>query len=268
MLSKYFKAEQLLFSFFLMILFFFNTGDARQNGITGRTKKFNAGCNDCHGANATMSVTVMIMGPDTIEVNQTANYSVMLMGGPAVKGGTNIAVSNGTLIGTSASLKKVSDELTHVSPTSFSGGMLEFQFTYKATATGTQTLYATGNSVNGNGQSSGDQWNWAPNKTVTIISPALTEDNISVAKTYALLQNYPNPFNPTTTIRFTILESQFAMLKIYNIFGGEVATLVNEISDVGAHTISFDGSSFGGGIYFYELRTKNFSERKKMILLK
>jgi len=186
MLSRNLKAEQLLFSFFIMSFFFFNTNYARQNGITGRTKKFNAGCNDCHGANATTSVTVMIMGPDTIEVNQTANYSVMIMGGPAIKGGTNIAVSNGTLTGISASLKKVSDELTHVSPTSFSGGMLEFQFTYKATTTGTQTVFATGNSVNGNGQSSGDQWNWAPNKTITVIPLAFSEDNISSAKTFFL----------------------------------------------------------------------------------
>lgn len=213
----------------------------------------------------------MIMGPDTVMVGQTENYSLMIMGGPAVKGGTNIAISSGTLTQISSTLKKdnASGELTHNAPASFSGGNLTFQFSYKAPATaGAQTIYATGNSVNGNGQSSGDQWNYAENKIITVI-PLTSVEETSAPVQFSLAQNYPNPFNPKTAIRIQLSAVSIVSLKIYNITGNEVATLINnEIMQAGNHEIPFDGSSLASGVYLYKLTSGSFSSARKMILLK
>jgi len=85
---------------------------------------------------------------------------------------------------------------------------------------------------------------------------------------YILTQNYPNPFNPSTNINFAIPNSDFVTLKIYNILGSEVATLVNETLEAGSYIFNFDASNLASGIYLYELRAGNFSEIKKMNLLK
>ena len=95
-------------------------------------------------------------------------------------------------------------------------------------------------------------------------------ENISgvTPSNYSLEQNYPNPFNPSTTINFTIPNSEFVSLKIYNILGSEVATLVNENLAAGAYRFNFDAANLASGIYLYELNAGNFREIKKMNLLK
>ena len=85
---------------------------------------------------------------------------------------------------------------------------------------------------------------------------------------YSLAQNYPNPFNPSTTINFAIPNSEFVTLKVYNILGSEVATLVNENLASGAYKFNFDAQNLASGVYLYELRAGNFMEIKKMNLLK
>lgn len=85
---------------------------------------------------------------------------------------------------------------------------------------------------------------------------------------YELGQNYPNPFNPTTNIRFSITKTQFVSLKIYNAIGEEVGVLVNENLQPGTYESSFNGSNLTSGIYFYRLQTENFTETKKMTLIK
>jgi len=85
---------------------------------------------------------------------------------------------------------------------------------------------------------------------------------------YSLSQNYPNPFNPSTTINFTIPNSEFVTLKVYNILGSEVATLVNDNLASGAYKFNFDAQNLASGIYLYELNAGNFREIKKMNLLK
>jgi hypothetical protein len=106
---------------------------------------------------------------------------------------------------------------------------------------------------------------------------SVDDENISPSA-FSLSQNYPNPFNPTTTINFTIVETGFASLKVYDVLGIEVATLVNEEKPAGSYEVEFSatgGSASGGiayslpsGIYFYQLRAENFIETKKMILMK
>ena len=90
----------------------------------------------------------------------------------------------------------------------------------------------------------------------------LTPDN------YSLSQNYPNPFNPSTTINFSIPNSELVTLKVYNILGSEVATLVNENLASGEYRYSFNAQNLASGVYLYELNAGNFREIKKMNLLK
>ena len=87
-------------------------------------------------------------------------------------------------------------------------------------------------------------------------------------KKFKLNQNYPNPFNPITTIQYSIPQRSVVSLKVYDILGNEVATLVNEAKNVGIYTVSFNASQLASGIYFYKLQAGSFVETKKMILLK
>jgi hypothetical protein len=94
------------------------------------------------------------------------------------------------------------------------------------------------------------------------------EENWSVAMTYELSQNYPNPFNPSTTIQFTIPTQNVVTLKIFNILGQEVMTILNEKMDAGKHIVKFDASKLTSGVYLYQVSAGKFVETKKMILLK
>lgn len=91
---------------------------------------------------------------------------------------------------------------------------------------------------------------------------------------YQLSQNYPNPFNPTTTISFSIPKSQYVTLKVYDILGREVSTLVNEEKQPGNYNVQFEGSNLSSGVYYYQIRAvptngeKFFFQTKKMILLR
>ncbi|MCX6163292.1 MAG: YCF48-related protein [Ignavibacteriae bacterium] len=95
-------------------------------------------------------------------------------------------------------------------------------------------------------------------KPVSIISP----------ENFSLYQNYPNPFNPSTTIRFQIKDLRFVTLKVYDILGKEITVLVNEKQSPGVYEVTLDGSSLVSGIYFYKLIAGDFSETKKMLLIK
>jgi hypothetical protein len=85
---------------------------------------------------------------------------------------------------------------------------------------------------------------------------------------YDLNQNYPNPFNPTTNIKYQIPNNGFVIMKIYDILGKEVVTLINEKQIAGNYEIKFDGSNLPSGIYFYKLNVNDFSAIKKMLLVK
>ena len=85
---------------------------------------------------------------------------------------------------------------------------------------------------------------------------------------FSLKQNFPNPFNPKTKIKYEIVKSGFVNLKVFDILGREIKTLVNENKNVGTYEIDFDANNLNSGIYFYKLTTNNFSEMKKMILVK
>ncbi len=125
--------------------------------------------------------------------------------------------------------------------------------------TGTITYDAT--SSHNDGTISGATW---------VISGVLpvehTIDNIP--EEFSLEQNYPNPFNPTTTIEYSIPQPGVVTIKIYDILGREVTTLVNEEKQKGNHVVKFNTGNLSSGIYFYRIQTDSFTQTKKMILLK
>jgi hypothetical protein len=83
-----------------------------------------------------------------------------------------------------------------------------------------------------------------------------------------LSQNYPNPFNPKTTISYSLSKANNVTLKIYDVLGREVASLVNEFKSEGWYTVQFDASALASGIYFYRLHAGNFVETKKLVVAK
>jgi hypothetical protein len=89
-----------------------------------------------------------------------------------------------------------------------------------------------------------------------------------IPTTYSLEQNYPNPFNPATTFSFKIPYSSFVILKVYNILGQEVATLVDEEMQPGSYEVRWDASGMASGVYLYRLQAKDFIDTKKLVLLR
>jgi len=92
--------------------------------------------------------------------------------------------------------------------------------------------------------------------------------NCHTPETTALMQNYPNPFNPSTDISFMLSENGYVTLKIYDVLGSLVETLISNELSAGSYNYSWDASQLSTGIYLYQLQTKNYTQTRKMILLK
>ena len=93
-------------------------------------------------------------------------------------------------------------------------------------------------------------------------------DNGFTPVEFRLEQNYPNPFNPSTVISYSIPNEAFVTVKIYNVLGQEVATLLNDVQSAGVHKIDFNASILSSGVYFYSVKADNYTDVKKMILMK
>ena len=98
--------------------------------------------------------------------------------------------------------------------------------------------------------------------------PTAVASHAEAPITYKLHQNYPNPFNPSTTIEFSLPRSGYVRLKVLNVLGEVVATLVNEELNVGTYTTQWNGSFVPSGIYFYRLQAGDFVDTKKLLLLR
>ena len=105
-------------------------------------------------------------------------------------------------------------------------------------------------------------------KTTTGGNVFISQISTEIPEKYSLQQNYPNPFNPTTNIKFDIHKQGIATLKVFDLLGKEMETLVDEQLSVGTYEVTFNASSLPSGIYFYVLKTGDFVESKKMILVK
>ncbi len=104
--------------------------------------------------------------------------------------------------------------------------------------------------------------------TFTFNPTILNVSYIEVPLNFALYQNYPNPFNPITTIRFSIPQQEHIKIKIYDILGKEIVTIINDMMEMGEYQIQFHAGNFASGIYFYRLEAGKFFDTKKMLLLK
>lgn len=160
-----------------------------------------------------------------------------------------------TISGTS---NDVAGELVDASGTvvAFNNGTSSNPFTLTAPGPGTYTINA--------GYAGPLRWDSAS------ISISVTDvgENTSNPTEFILHDNYPNPFNPSTTIRYSIPEASFTSIKIYDVIGNEISTLVNESKLAGTYEVEFNASDLSSGIYYYNIQAGSFNETKKMILMK
>lgn len=140
-------------------------------------------------------------------------------------------------------------------PSLFNGALLEFYFTY----------YKTNGDYVREPASANYKFSFG---SLNISNLTNIEIGETLPSNFTLYQNYPNPFNPNTTIKYDVSKQSKVQLKVYNSLGEEVTTLVNEVIQIGSYTINFRGNNLPSGIYFYRLSVNDYSETKKMILIK
>jgi hypothetical protein len=133
-----------------------------------------------------------------------------------------------------------------------------YYYYYYSSFTGSQYLYAWLEGCVINGVLYGD----------TTFPVGITNISNEMPEGYRLSQNYPNPFNPATQIKFDISKSSFINLTIYDVNGREISVLVNEDLHAGSYTADWDASAYPSGVYFYKIITVDYSETKKMVLIK
>lgn len=256
------------------------------DGIVGQTKKplrapvFQVkGC-FCHGDTASPRTRVWIEGPDTVPAGTLALYTINVAKDSSIAAGFDVAAFFGDL-GVHDSLETQlmridpnnpvdSLELTHTAPKLALGrDTVSWSFWYRAPHTSNifDTLYAAGNSVDTSYDPDGDYWNFSPDFLVRISGPTLVPEQ-QVSSTFRLMQNYPNPFNPSTTLSFTLPLQSFTTLTIYNTLGQRVATLVSGNLEAGEHALAWNAGSLSSGVYLYRLQAGEFSETRKLLLLR
>lgn len=104
--------------------------------------------------------------------------------------------------------------------------------------------------------------------TMTALTPTAVGGNGSIISDYKLSQNYPNPFNPSTVINFQVPKTGFVSLKVYNVIGQEVATLINGVKNAGNYKLTFNANGLSSGIYFYSLNAGDVKLTRKMVLIR
>jgi hypothetical protein len=113
-----------------------------------------------------------------------------------------------------------------------------------------------------------DMWHWTHTWIGAQWVVGVSDKDGATANTYELLQNYPNPFNPATTIKYQLAKPGQTTLKVYDVLGREVMTLVNENQETGSHSVQFNGTALASGIYIYRIQSGSFVDVKKMLFLK
>jgi len=268
LISKHFKSIVVAFILVMassIFLYAFSAGE------TGRTKKTSSlGCGSCHGNNPVNETVVSIIGPDTINAGQTANYFLTITKLSKTGAGLDIAVRSGSLSPVSNNIHLSNGELTHNANIPMTNGSVTIQYNYTAPNFVTiDTIWATGIATNSDGTSTGDDWNWAPSKRVIVRNATGIEKlPTAVPGKFELKQNYPNPFNPSTNIKFSVPASSFVEVKVFDITGKQIETLVNGMLNAGEYQLNWDAANNPSGIYFYKLVAQGFTETRKMILVK
>jgi hypothetical protein len=231
-------------------------------GIAGRTlKTTTSGCGSCHTFGT--STTSFFTGPDTVMTGATVQYTITVSGISDGNIGIDIAAKTGLLGLASGNiyLKLLSNELVQNNGIEVSPVTITFNYTAPSTA-GADTIYATV------AKGYSGKWNWTPSKGIVVKIPASVENISTVANQFSLKQNYPNPFNPSTKIEFSVATLSNVTIKIYNPSGKEVATLVNGIYGQGVYKINWNAGELASGVYFYRIQAGNFTETKRLTLIK
>jgi hypothetical protein len=96
----------------------------------------------------------------------------------------------------------------------------------------------------------------------------IIEVDVTQPKDYFISQNYPNPFNPSTTIKYAVIEDGLVSLKVFDVLGNEVSSLVDDYQPAGEYDIVFDAGSLSSGVYYYQFKAGNFTSTKKLVLMK
>lgn len=268
-------------------VFFFETLKAFDDGFVNLTRRRGntEGCT-CHGFSASTQVQAFIDGPSSVRAGDTVEYRIRITGGPLVRAGVDISAANGFVIlsVSDTTLKRVLAsanvyELTHRFPKQPLLDTVIFVYRYIAPNNpgSFDTLYATANSVNHDTTDNGDMWNFAADRIISITSSINIRNITSAASDFSLEQNYPNPFNPETRIRFSVSATNgnsitgisSVRLAVYDMLGKEVDVIVNEKLNPGKYEVTFDGSKYPSGLYFYVLSFGgNVSAVRKMTLIK
>ncbi len=121
---------------------------------------------------------------------------------------------------------------------------------------------------NGGGSSHWTSGNVLNTLSIPSITGVDSRDLVTIPEEYSLSQNYPNPFNPSTNIEFNVAKQGQVVLKVYNVIGKEVATILDKVMPAGSQRIIFNGSNLASGLYFYRLEVNGFAATKKLILIK
>lgn len=250
---------------------------ALPGGIVNLTKRAGntEGCT-CHGFDTTTTVKVFFQGPNVVQYGDTVTYIVKMTGGPLIMGGIDISAGRGQVVLSSLdnTLQRLEAslgifELTHLAPKSPVTDTISWTFRYVAPLTGNKdTLFSTGNSVNGNGSTSGDSWNFGQNKVITVGNIQGISEITGSINGFRLNQNYPNPFNPSTKINFRINKTGYVKLSVFDSKGNLIKNLLNERKSAGEYTAEFNGSNLSSGVYFYKLEVNGMSETKRMLMIK
>lgn len=251
-------------SIIVVLLFIISSSNifSYPNGYSGGTLKTTTnGCSSCHSKNTTIQGA--ITGPDTVVAGQTYTFTLTLTTtGGSGKYGVDIAAQNGTLaIISGQGLKVLGSELVQSSAITWvSPKVITFSYTAPSVA-GKDTLYATVD------RGHSGAWNWAPNKKIVVkLATGIISNEIPVK--FTLSQNFPNPFNPTTTISFDIPKSEFVNLSVYDLSGKKVDELVNSNLQAGKYSTLWNASKLSSGVYFYKIQAGEFTEVKKLTMIK
>ena len=274
------KVNYILAFLFLALVSIAVIANVNETNLIGCTELNGMGC-VCHTVERDTLVNVWVEGPESLLVGQIGLYKMFMTGGPAEAGGYNVAGRFGemVLVDTFSFQHPLSmNELTQAFSLPFptSQDTIYWAFGYKALNSSPEwdTIYSCGLSLVWDSiPDFHDRWNFGPKFPIKILSVTDADEVTNQPEEFVLYQNYPNPFNPVTSVQYAISSRQFVTLKIYDLIGKEVATLVNEELEAGSYEVEFNVTQvsrpeYASGIYFYRLEAGNYTETKKMLLLK
>ncbi|MCU7502353.1 MAG: T9SS type A sorting domain-containing protein [Ignavibacteria bacterium] len=230
------------------------SGTARPQGLG-----FDMGAYETSSSSVVVSPTTDISSPKVIGASLTSSFRLTVTFSEKVSSAEALIKSNYSISG-GISVKSISMNSTQdgviISTSKHKRGVI-----YTVTVSNVKDL--AGNVISSFDNKA--QYQLAISKEA---DDAQAEDEETSPETYQLSQNFPNPFNPSTVIKYSVPENSFVTLKVYDMLGKEVATLVNEQKSRGNYEIQFDASKLSSGTYIYQMKTNNFIENKKMILEK